>query len=92
MPGKSRKRRGKFKQQSKNRKIRRNPQIAISQQEVSELSEEAPVLIPEVAVSTPEKKDQIDTKKHELYIELRRIGIFGSIMLVVLIILAITLK
>ncbi len=92
MPSKSRKRRGKFKQPSRNKKGKRSSQTVISQQEIATPPEEIPSLMPEVAVSASSDKSQLETKKHELFFELRRIGIFASLMLVVLIVLAITLK
>ncbi|UCE98140.1 MAG: hypothetical protein JSV74_02080 [Dehalococcoidia bacterium] len=92
MPGKSRKRRGKFKQPIKIKKGRRNHQAVISQQEIVTIPEKIPTAIPEVAISGLAEKSQLQIKKTELFFELRRIGIFAGLMLVVLIVLAITLK
>ena len=91
MPGKSRQRKGKLKQQSRSKKGRRSPQVAVSRQEITTRAEEAPTIIPEVAVSSPAAKAQIFNKNPELTSELRRIGIFAGIMLSVLILLAIVL-
>lgn len=91
MPGKSRKRRGKHKQQSKGRKGRRSPQFAVSQQAVTPRVEEAFASMPDVEVSSPVAEAQIITKKPELLFELCRIGIFAGIMLVVLVLLAVFL-
>lgn len=91
MPGKSRQRKGKFKQKSKSRKGRRSPQVAVSQQAVTPRVEEVVTSIPEVAVASPAAESQIFSKNPELFFELRRIGIFAGIMLVVLILLAIFL-
>ena len=91
MPGKSRKRKVKYKQQSKIKKGRQSPQVAFPQQEITTRAEEAFAIIPEVAVSSPAAKAQIITKNPELFSELRRIGIFAGIMLAVLILLAIVL-
>jgi hypothetical protein len=92
MPGKSRKRRGKFKQPIKNKKGRRSPQTVISQQEIVTIPEEIPTLKPEAVVSDSSEKSQLQTKQNELFFELRRIGIFAGLMFVVLIVLAIILK
>ena len=91
MPGKSRKRRGKYKQQSKGRKGRRSPQVTVPQQVVTPWVEEAVASMPEVDVSSPAAEAQIITKKPELLFELRRIGIFAGIMLVALVLLAVFL-
>ncbi len=92
MPSKSRKRRGKFKQPSGNKKSKRSSQNVILQQEIATPPEEIPTIIPEAHVLASSVKSQPKTKKHELFFELRRIGIFASLMLVVLIVLAIMLK
>ena len=91
MPGKSRQRKGKFKQKSKSRKGRRSPQVTVPQQVATPRVEEAVVSIPEVDVSSSAAEVQIITKKPELLFEMRRIGIFAGIMLVALVLLAIFL-
>lgn len=94
MPGKSRKRKGKFKQQNKNKKGRQSPQVEISRQEITTRAKETPAasaIMPEVAVSSPVAKAQIFNRNPELLSELKRIGIFAGIMLSVLILLAIVL-
>ena len=91
MPGKSRQRKGKFKQKSKSRKGRRSPQVAVPQQTLTTQVEEAAASMPEVYVSSPAAEARIITKKPELLFELRRIGIFAGIMLVALVLLAVFL-
>jgi hypothetical protein len=90
MPGKSRQRKGKFRQQSKNKKGRRIPQVDISRKEIIPSVEEV-TTITEVAVSSPVIEMQNIAKKPELFFELRRIGIFASMMLVTLILLVLFL-
>ena len=91
MPGKSRQRKGKFKQKSKSRKGRRSPQVTVPQQAATPRVEEAVASIPQMDVSSPTAEAQIITKKPELLFELRRIGIFTGIMLVALVLLVIFL-
>jgi hypothetical protein len=91
MSGKSRQRKGKFKQKSKSRKGRRSHQVAVSGQEATPRAEEAITSISEAAVSSPAIKAQIITKNPEILFELRRIGILAAIMLTALILLAIFL-
>jgi len=91
MPGKSRQRKGKFKQKSKSRKGRRSPQVAAFRQEATPRVEEAVTSIPEVAVSSPVIEVKVITKNPELFFELRRIGILAGIMLVALILMVIFL-
>ena len=91
MPGKSRQRKGKFRQQRKSKKGRRSPQVVVSGQEATPRAEEAITSIPEAAVSSPAAEAQIITRNPELFFELRRIGILAAIMLAALILLAIFL-
>ena len=90
MPGKSRQRKGKFRQQRKSKKGRRSPQVAVSGREATTQAEVI-TSIPEAAVSSPAAEAQIITKNTELFFELRRIGILAAIMLTALILLAIFL-
>jgi hypothetical protein len=91
MPGKSRQRKGKFKQQKKSKKGRRSPQVAAFGQQVTPSAEEAVADVSEVVVSSPAAEVQVITKNPVLFFELRRIGILASIMIIALILLAILL-
>ncbi len=93
MSGKPRKRKGKFKQQSRaNKKGRHSPGVIAQQQKTTPPSESVVAGIPDEApVSSTTAETQVITKNPELFFELRRIGIFAGIMLVSLILLAIFL-
>ena len=91
MSGKSRHRKVKFKQQEKKGKSKRKSQVNISRQEIIPPVEEVVTNITNVAVSTPAIENQSETKNPELFFELRRIGIFGGIIFITLILLVIFL-
>ena len=95
MPGKSRRRRGKYSIQSKKKKGRRSrPTILVQQPAVTQTHE--PVSSPDVPVTpssvpTPMAKPATIWYPH-ITSELRNIGILAGIMLIILIVLALVLS
>ena len=95
MPGKSRRRRGKFSVQSKRKKGRPSrPTVAVQQQAVTQAHEPVPpsnVPASPASVPTPAVKP---AAVHYPFIatELRTIGILAAIMLIILAVLALVLS
>ncbi len=89
MPGKSKKRKGKFQPHSKRKKGRRSHPVVVSQQQAAPRAEKAVAAMPEVAATSPAPAV---VKNPELATELRRIGILAGIILTALIILALVLS
>ena len=95
MPGKSRRRRGKYSPQSKKRKSRPNrpsvfaQQPAVAQTHEPVFSPDAPV--PSASVPTPVAKPEAVRYPH-IATELWTIGILAGVMLIVLVVLALVLS